>query len=157
MPTGSALAGATASVAAPDPSNATFRLETESITLVNGRAERESAPGSAAKVVTMLTSARASGDIDGDGRSDTIVVLSQQSGGSGTFYYVAALLNGATGVTATPGVLLGDRIVVNAVRVESGSVIVDLLDRAPGQPFTASPTVAMVRHFGVDRGSLISR
>jgi len=157
VPTGSALSGATASVAAPDPSNATFRIGTESVTLVNGRAERESAPGSAAKVVTMLTNARASGDLDGDGRADTIVVLSQQSGGSGTFYYVAALLNGATGVTALPGVLLGDRIVVNSARVDGGSVIVDLLDRAPGQPLTASPTVATVRRFGVDRGALISR
>ena len=79
-------AGAPASTAAaPDPANATFKIGVDSVTLANGRAERDAAPGSATKTVTTLSDRRASGDVDGDGRPDTIVVLIHQPGGTGTF------------------------------------------------------------------------
>src|SRR3982750_63025 len=102
-PTGTAASGGSASaVAAPDPSNATFKIDKETVTLTNGRAERDAAPGSA-KAVAALTDKRVTGDIDGDGRTDAIVILTYQPGGSGTFYYVAALLNASAGVNATSG------------------------------------------------------
>jgi hypothetical protein len=141
-------------VAAPDPANATFRLEKESITLVNGRNERPAAPGSASAAVTTLGDQRANGDVDGDGRPDAIVILVNQPGGSGTFSYVAALLNPSTGVSVTPAVLLGDRIVVSGVRIDGRTIVVDLQDRAPGQPLTASPSLAVTKRFVIDAGSL---
>jgi hypothetical protein len=156
-PTGTAASGGAATVAAPDPANATFTVEKSSVTLTNGRAEKEAAPGSASKIVTVLSDKRATGDVDGDGRADTIVVLTQQPGGSGTFYYVAVLLNGAGGVTATPAMLLGDRIAVNGVRLDGSTIVVDLLDRASGQPFTASPSVAVAKRFAVAGGALQPR
>jgi hypothetical protein len=160
MPMLALLAAACAPAAtpsAPDPMNATFQLERSTVTLANGRAEREAAPGSATKVVTSLTDRRASGDVDGDGRADAVVVLTHQPGGSGTFYYVAALLNTSAGVTATPAILLGDRIMVNALRLDGRAIVVELLDRAAGQPLTASPTVASTKRFEVDRGALVVR
>jgi hypothetical protein len=111
----------------------------------------------AAKVVTTLTGQRVSGDVDGDGRMDTVVILVNQPGGSGTFYYLAALLNTTAGLTVTPAVLLGDRIKVNAVRLDGRAVVVDLLDRAAGQPLAASPSVAMAKRFAIDRGALVAR
>ena len=142
---------------APDPANATYRIERDTVTLTNGRAEREAAPGSATKVVTTLADPRVNGDVDGDGRADAVVILVNQPGGSGTFYYLAALLNGAAGVTATPAVLLGDRIKVNAVRLEGRVVVVDLLDRSAGQPMAASPTVPITKRFAIDGGALAGR
>ena len=144
-------------VAAPDPANATFTIDKAQITLVNGKAEKEAAPGSASKITTALTDKRATGDVDGDGRADTIVVLTQQPGGSGTFYYVAVLLNGASGVTAIPATMLGDRIVVNGVRLDGATIVVDLLDRASGQPFTTTPSVTVTKRFGVVQGALQAR
>lgn len=143
--------------AAPDPTNATYRIERDTVTLTNGRAEREAAPGSASKVITILGSERASADLDGDGRPDTVVILTHQPGGSGTFSYVAVLLNGATGVSAAPAALLGDRIKVSALRFDGRAVVVDVLERAPGDPLSASPTVAKTKRFVVDQGALVAQ
>ena len=156
-PTGTAASGGSSPVAAPDPSNATFTIEKNAVTLASGRAEKEAAPGSASKIVTALTDKRATGDVDGDGRADTIVILTQQPGGSGTFYYVAVLLNAASGVTSAPAVMLGDRIAVNGVRVDGATIVVDLLDRASGQPFTSSPSVSVTKRFAVVQGALQAR
>ncbi len=150
-------AGAAPSVTAPDPLSATFVIERDRITLANGRAERDAAPGSASKIVTMLGEQRATGDVDGDGRADTVVILVHQPGGSGTFFYLAALLNLSGGASATGAVLLGDRIRVSFVRIDGAIIVVDMLERAAGQPLSASPTVAVTKRFAVDRGALVAR
>ena len=155
QPTSTAASGAARSGGAPDTRSASYVIEKQTVTLVNGRAEREAAPGSATKVVTTLGDARATADVDGDGRPDAVAILIQQPGGSGTFYYVAVLLNVSGGATATPAVLLGDRIAVTGVRVDGRTVIVDVLDRAAGQPLTASPSVPSAKRFTVDKGSLL--
>ena len=152
-----ACAAGVASPGAPDAASATYRIERDTVTLTNGRAEREAAPGSATKVVTALTDLRASGDVDGDERTDTAVILTHQAGGSGTFYYVAVLLNTSAGVTAVPAVLLGDRIGAKALRIDGRDVVVDLLDRASGQPFAASPTVPVTKRFVIAGGALVAR
>jgi hypothetical protein len=156
-PTGTAASGGTSPVSAPDPSNATFTIERDTVTLVNGRAEREAAPGSATKVTATLDDQRATGDVDGDGRPDTVVVLVYQPGGSGTFYYVAALLNVTGRVTAMPAVLLGDRIKITGVKLDGRTIVVDLLDRTAGQPSTSSPSVASTKRFVVDHGALVAQ
>jgi len=157
VPTGTATSGVTASIVPPDPSNATFKIEHDTVTLVNGRAEREAAPGSATKVTTTLADPRVSGDVDGDGRPDTVVVLIYQPGGSGTFFYVAALLNVTGGVTTTPAVLLGDRIKVTGVKLDGRTIVVDALDRTAGQPLSQSPSVASTKRFVVDHGALVAQ
>jgi len=156
-PTGTAASGVTSSLVPPDPSNATFKIERDTVALVNGRAEREAAPASATKVTTTLADPRVSGDVDGDGRPDTVVVLMYQPGGSGTFFYVAALLNGTGGVTTTPAVLLGDRIKVTGVKLDGRTIVVDALDRTAGQPLSESPSVASAKRFVVDRGALAAQ
>ena len=156
-PTGTATSGVTSSVLPPDPSNATFRIERDTVAIVNGRAEREAAPGSATKVTTTLADPRASGDVDGDGRLDTVVVLIYQPGGSGTLFYVAALLSTTAGVTTTPAVVLGDRIKVTGVKLDGRTIVVDVLDRSAGQPLTESPSVASRKRFIVDLGALVAQ
>ena len=144
-----------ASPGAPDPANATYQIARDTVTLASGRAERDAAPGSASKIVTTLSDKRATGDVDGAGRPDAVAVLVHQPGGSGTFYYIAALLNGASG--PTPVVLLGDRVVVTAVRLDGRTVVVELLDHASGQPLAASPTVTVTKRFAIEQGALVAR
>ena len=155
--TGTAASGGAATVAAPDPASATYKIDKDTVTLANGRAEREAAPGSASKVVTILTDKRLTGDVDGDGRADAVVVLTYQPGGTGTFYYVAVLLNGASGVTATPAMLLGDRVAVNGLRLDGSTIVVDLLDHASGQPLASSPSVSTTKRYAVAQGALVAR
>jgi len=157
VPTGTAASGVTSSDAPPDPSNATFKIERDTVALVNGRAEREAAPGSATKATTTLAGPRVSGDLDGDGRPDTVVVLVSQPGGSGTFFYVAALLNAIGGVMTTPAVLLGDRVKVTDLKLDGRAIVVEVLDRTAGQPLSESPSVASTKRLVVDRGALVAR
>lgn len=157
--TGTAASGGAGApnAAAPDPASATYKIDKDTVTLANGRAEREAAPGSASKIVTTLTDKRTTGDVDGDGRADAIVVLASQPGGSGTFYYVAVLLNGASGVTSTPAMLLGDRVAVTGVRLDGTTIVIEFLDHASGQPLASSPSVATTKRFGVAQGALVAR
>lgn len=151
--TSGAASGAAATAAAPDPTNATFKIEKDTITLTNGRSERPSAPGSSSSAVTTLDQ-KTSGDVDGDGRADSVVILVNQPGGSGTFYYVSVLLNASGGTSTTPALILGDRVKVNNVRIDGKTIVVELLDRAPGQPMIASPSVSVTKRFTVDGGAL---
>ena len=148
---------ACAAGASPDPANATFTIEGQKVTLVGGRAERAAAPGSTATVVTTLGDQRAQGDFDGDGRQDVAVTLVHQPGGSGTFIYVALLLNPQTGATATNAVLIGDRIKVNAVRADGTAAVVEFMDRRPGEPLSAAPSVLTTKRLVVRDGKLAAQ
>ena len=150
-----ALPACGAPVAAPDAANATYQIERASVTLVAGRAEVPAAPGSAAKAVTTLGS-RATGDLDGDGRQDVAAILVQQPGGTGMFTYVAVLQNLAGGVKATNAVLVGDRVNVQAIRVDGRTVVIEYLDRRPGEPFSATPSVATTKKLVLSDGQLIA-
>ena len=141
-------------VAAADPSVATFTIEGKSVTLVAGRAEVEAAPGSASKIVTQLGTERATGDLDADGRPDTAVTLTQQPGGSGTFSYVAVLLNTASGSAGTNAIRIGDRIKITGLRLDGVAIVVEYLDRAPSEPFTTAPSVASTKRFVIKNGKL---
>ena len=146
------VAGCT-TVAAPDPARSTFVIEGRTVTLVAGRAEVEAAPGSATKIVTTLGT-DAVGDFDGDGRADAVVTLVQQPGGSGSFTYVAVVLDPASGPRATNAIRIGDRIKVTGLRVDSSVVVLDYLDRAPTDPFTTAPSIATTKRFAVKDGKL---
>lgn len=134
-----------------DPTNATYVIQGHSVTLTNGRAEQEIAPGSASKLVTQVWST-AMGDLNGDGKTDTAVILTQDGGGSGTFYYVAAAVDGVGG---TNGVLLGDRIAPQNIQVlPSGDVLVNYAERKPDEPMTAQPSVGVSGYFHFEGGTL---
>ena len=138
-----------------DPSNATYTIDSRTIRLTNGVFDEPTAPGSAAKATTRLTDNRASGDLNGDGKPDAAVVLTSSGGGSGTFYYAVALLGQGGGKgNATNAILLGDRIGVDAIRIDGGKIIIDTLERRPGEPFTTAPSVPSARTFQVKDGTL---
>jgi len=149
-----ALAACSAPVAAPDAANTSYVIEKTSVTLANGRAEAPVAPGSAAKAVTTLTQ-KAVGDIDGDGRDDVAVVLVHEPGGSGSFTYVAVVLNATTGAKATNTLLIGDRVAGQAVKLDGQTVVVTYLDRRAGEAFTVAPSVTTTKRFVVKNGTLV--
>lgn len=124
------------------PHHATYRVEGEPVRLRNGRAVRPVAPGSATAITTQVLGAPTYGDIDGDGDIDAVIFLVQDSGGSGTFYYVAAAHKVAGGYRGGDAVLMGDRITPHRLDVIHGVVVVDYLERAPGEPMAAEPVLA---------------
>ncbi|MEK9177100.1 MAG: META domain-containing protein [Patescibacteria group bacterium] len=125
-----------------DPKNATYLISGAPVTLVNEVAESEAAPGSGSKVVTRYFGNEVMVDLNDDGREDTVFLLTQETGGSGTFFYAVAALNTADGYVGSHAVFLGDRIAPQTTeRGEGKIVIVNYADRAPGEPMSTPPSV----------------
>ena len=125
-----------------DPKNSTFTIDGQSVTLANGVLE-VAIPNSSAKVVTRYFGNEATGALDGNGSNDVAFLVTQETGGSGVFYYVVAALKTASGYKTTNAVLIGDRIAPQSTRIQSDTkeLDVDYADRKPGEPMTAQPTV----------------
>lgn len=131
--------------AAPDYKDATYLIDGTPVTLVNGAAETEAAPGSASKITTKYFGNELSTDLNGDGRTDVVFLLTQETGGSGVFYYAVAALNTPEGYVGSDGYLLGDRIAPQSTTVSQnpkqvGVVVVNYADRAAGEPMSARPS-----------------
>ncbi|MGN7918233.1 hypothetical protein [Lysobacter sp. 22409] len=101
-----------------DAKNATYMIDGEPATLVDGVEEKTIVPGSASKQVTRYTEHAFEMDLNDDGQKDQVVLLTQDSGGSGTFYYAAAALKTPQGYQGTNAVFIGDRITVQDFKAD---------------------------------------
>lgn len=142
--------------------NATYRIEGEEITLVDGSAEVEAAPGSATKIVTQTTDFMAEGDLQqGTGATlDGAVVLIQDPGGSGTFYYVGGTVQQPDGtyMAILDTHLLGDRVVIKDLKIEGRMIYVTYLERDEQASMADVPTVEVTKQYatnGVDTTKLV--
>jgi hypothetical protein len=94
------------------------------------------------------------GDINGDGVEDAAVFLTQDNGGSGTFYYVAAAANTANGAEGTNAILLGDRIAPQTISIDNGVITVNYAERKPGDAMTTAPSVGVSKYLVYSNGTL---
>lgn len=138
-----------------NPRNGTYIIEGKSITLKGGYFEELAAPGSASKMVTQYFGNEVQGDFNGDGVQDAAFILTQNSGGTGTFFYVSALVSSEENFAGTNAILLGDRIAPQTTEFANGMVVVNYADRNPGEPFTTIPSVGVSRYFKVVNGQLV--
>ncbi len=138
-----------------DPKNATFVFEDGSVTLEEGRLERDIVQGSALKEEIYLTGQAAYGDVDGDSKDDAAVVLIRSGGGSGSFIYVSALVSGAINYTGTNAILIGDRVTPEEISISNSIITVEYLDRGPDEPLAAEPTIAKVKRYAYRSGELV--
>lgn len=122
--------------------NAEYSIGGQRIRLVDGAAEEPAAPGSAAKRVTRYFGNEVWGDLNADGREDVAFLLTQEAGGSGQFYYLAAALDRPGGFAGSEAMLIGDRIAPQSTVLEPGGpIVVNYADRAPGESFATPPSV----------------
>ena len=122
-------------------------LSTPAVRLKGGVFEEPAAPGSASKNRVELGPERAFGDLDGDGDEDAVVVLAVSRGGSGTFLYLASVINEKGVPKASAAMLLGDRVTVTTLAIGAGTLSVGMLVHKPGEPLSAAPTVSVTRSF----------
>lgn len=139
--------------------NASYSIEGQTVRLKDGYAETEAAPGSAAQTITRYFGNDLAADLDGDGTEDRAFILTQSSGGSGTFYYAVAALHKENGYVGTDGYLLGDRIAPQSTNVSQNPrhvrvVVFNYADRAPGEPMSAHPSVGASAYLKVDPESM---
>lgn len=121
----------------------------------DGFYEEPAAPGSSAKTTVQLGDVQAAGDVNGDGMVDAAVTLVADPGGSGTFTYLALVLNENGTPKPLSAVLLGDRIIVRSLAIQPGKIVVTMLDRNPGDPMSAEPTVELIRTFTLQGDALV--
>lgn len=132
-----------ATAARPDRNNIAYSIGGQTVRLVDGIAEVPAAPGSAAKIVTRYFGSEVRGDLNADGREDVAFLLTQEPGGSGTFFYAIAALDLPSGLVGSQGLLIGDRIAPQTMELRpDGIIVVNYADRGPGESFSNAPSVS---------------
>jgi len=140
---------ATAQINVDDYLNNTYVIENESIMLQGGRAVTDET------TVTQYFGNDVTGDLNGDGMTDVAFILVQNSGGSGTFYYVVASVRTLDGYRGTNAIFLGDRIAPQTTEIRDGVLIVNYADRKQGEPMTVRPSVGVSKYLKVEGTTLV--
>ena len=143
-----------------NPKNTTYIIDNKQITLTNGILEKEIAPDSASKIVTQYFGNEVSIDLDGDNREDSVFLLTQTTGGSGTFFYVVAALNTEDGWKGSSGFLLGDRISPQTTEISKNPshknvIVVNYTDRQLDQSVTVQTSTGKSAWLKLDTQSMI--
>lgn len=133
---------------ADSPMNATYIIDGTAVTLVAGESITELAPGETEATVTAYFGNEIEVDLNNDSRQDVVFLLTQSTGGSGTFFYVVAALNTEAGWIGSDAFLLGDRIAPQTTELSQNPnhqnvVVVNYADRADDAPMTEQPSVGM--------------
>ena len=116
------------------------------ITLKNGEFQ-----GPKGQRVQLLRQFYRTGDLEGDGAVDTVVVLSVTDAGDESGQYIAVLRHLEMETISLGAERLGDKVEVRDVRVEGRRIVVDLLRHpTPG----ATPEQAQVA-YELGRGELV--
>lgn len=103
----------------------------KTIQLVNG--SYEGGAGSESLQVR-LADLNATGDLNGDGLEDWVVLISETMGGSGVFESLVAVVNQNGEPVQAGSAQLGDRVQVNSLSIQQGEVRVDQVVHAPNDP-----------------------
>lgn len=127
---------------AKDYKNISYEINGEEVILINGKSEKEAAPGAASKIITQYFGNELKNDFNNDGAEDIAFILVQNSGGTGTFYYLAVALKINNGYKGTNAVFIGDRIIPQAVEFKDKKIIVMYLDRKKDESFAETPSIA---------------
>jgi len=96
---------------------------------------------------------RLSGDLDGDGQDEAVVLLWENSGGTGTFTRLVVM--GRDGGQGKPVSLatanLGDRVQVRAGRIDGRRIELDMVQAGPDDA-ACCPTALVTRVWNFDKG-----
>lgn len=134
--------------------NGTYRLdELGTISLSDGEYRDQYGEG-ATQVHLVGLEMTTFGDLNGDGLEDAAVVLWWQSGGTGTFRYLAAVLND-DGAPRQAGVArLGDRARIDGLSIDAGEIVIDAVTHSPDDPMCC-PTQRVEQTYAVQGDELV--
>ncbi len=140
--------------------DAEYRIEGVPVRLMNGVSEIAAGPDTSASIVTRYFGNELLLDLNDDGRQDVVFLLTQEQGGSGTFYYAVAALNLEAGYVGSDGYLLGDRIAPQSTVMSPNPrhknvVVINYADRALDEPMSASPSIGKSAYLKLDVQSML--
>jgi heat shock protein HslJ len=82
-------------------------------------------------VVSFVGDLRVTGDLDGDGTEEAVVLLNHAPGGTGQLLYLAVMARKKSKIENLATTLIGDRVQVRDVRIEQNRVLVDVVQAGP--------------------------
>jgi len=136
------------------PKDVVYSIGGESVIFTNGASEI-TFPDFPSKIITQYFGNDVVGDFDGDGTMDKAFIVTQNSGGSGTFFYVTALLNTKNGGVGVEGILLGDRISPQSMNLDNdNTIVVNYADRGLDESFATTPSIAKTIKLYIDKKTL---
>ncbi len=126
--------------------DASYLIEGDVVTLVDGYSETVIGSDGAAMKVTRYFGNEVVSDLDGDGDYDVAFIVTQTTGGTGIFYYAVAALATEDGYDGSDGYLLGDRIAPQSTHVSvnprhKNVVVFNFADRKGGEPMISRPSI----------------
>ena len=120
--------------------------------LAEGRYEQKYGEG--ATQVNRATFQRAAlGDLDSDKAADAAVILTWNSGGSGTFVNLFAVVNKSGIPQQSAAELLGDRVQVKSLSIVEGRIVVQMVGFGPTDPLCC-PSQEMTRTYRLEGNTL---
>jgi heat shock protein HslJ len=104
-----------------------------SVKLVDGRWKgRPYKKGSASRpVVSFVGNLRVTGDLDGDGADEAVVLLNYAPGGTGQLLHLAVMARKKGKIENVATALIGDRVQIRDVRIESRRLFVGVVQAGP--------------------------
>jgi len=137
--------------------NATYQgIYGEPVTLTDGTYQGEPfvEGGASRPTVTLIPEPVAYGDLDGDGQDDAVVLLAENSGGSGTFVYLAAMVNQNGQPVNVATTLLGDRVQANSITILNNQMVVDMVQAGPDDPMCC-PSQQVIKTYSLQGDQLV--
>jgi len=126
------------------------------VTLVDGYYEGEPfvEGGASRPTVTFGGDLVAYGDLNGDGVEDAAVLLAESSGGSGTFTYLAAVVNQDGQPVNAGTVLVGDRTQIKSLAIQNGQIVMEIVTQGPDDAMCC-PTLKVRKTYSLQDGQLV--
>jgi len=112
--------------------------------------------GAARPTVRLLTGLFGKGDLDGDGSEEAVVLLVENSGGSGSFIYMAVLSSRMGEVENIGSAPVGDRVQIRSMTVEGGDIKLDVVQQGPGDA-ACCPSQKARRSWVLEGDGLVER
>ncbi len=134
--------------------NGTYRIdlfeESRRVTLLNGAFNQKQPEDFL--MVSLIEYAL--GDLNGDGADDAAVILVANTGGSGSFFILAVMLNDGGKPRQAASTDLGDRVVVKSLAIQTGIITVRMKVHGPNDP-ACCPTVHTSWHYRLVKNRLV--
>jgi hypothetical protein len=133
--------------------NLVVTIGDRTFTMSNGFAAQQEVSGSAAQNTIRIIGEPAPGDANRDGHRDAALLIENDLGGSGRFYYAVLAVNENGSYRATNALLMGDRIAPLTVDFLDWRFVYNYLARQSGEPMTENPSVTKSLWIRLDEAS----
>lgn len=94
------------------------------------------------------------GDLNSDSKEDAVVIIVSNFGGSGVFVELVVMINDKGNPLYLDSEILGDRIIINSIAVESSEIILDMVIQGPDDPLCC-PTLEKIVRYKISENKLV--